>query len=276
MKAIGTLCLLVLLLASASAEAEAGKLKGYMFGDYYYVAAADDGEAKYPEKQNAFQFRRLYLTYNRNLSDDFSVRYRLEAKDAGFGAGAKMEPFVKHAYLRWRGAVAGSDLCMGLAGTPSWAISESVWGYRSIEKTVLDLNKIGSSADLGVALIAEAEDCESGGVARFLPSLGAQDVPEGKAYLRFFPGRGERIPEPEALGRKQVLFVASLENEPDVADLAALISKLGWDRLHLDLVPWRCRGAPEDIWRFLEDLQAAGAFEHSRMAALLGGNLEGF
>lgn len=152
MRATIALCLGGLILAAAAVHGEAGEFKGYMFGDYYYVASADDGEVKYPEKQNAFQFRRIYLTYNRSLSDDFSMRYRLEANDAGFGSGSKMTPFLKHAYLKWSGAVAGSDLYLGLSGTPTWAISESLWGYRSIEKTVLDLHKIGSSADLGVAL----------------------------------------------------------------------------------------------------------------------------
>jgi len=129
-----------------------GKIKGYMFGDYYYVASADEGEGKYSEKQNAFQLRRIYFTYEKEIAEGFSTRYRLEAKDAGFGKGSKMVPFVKHAYLKWGKAVAGSDLYLGLSGTPTWAFAEKVWGYRSIEKTVMDLNKIGSSADIGVAL----------------------------------------------------------------------------------------------------------------------------
>lgn len=144
------------LLSTTAANAEDGKIKGYMFGDYYAVLAADDAESKLPEKRNAFQFRRIYFTYEKSLADDFSVRYRLEAKDAGFGKGSKMEPFVKHGYLKWKGALGSSDLYLGLSGTPTWAIAEKVWGYRSISKTVLDLNKIGSSADLGAALKGKA------------------------------------------------------------------------------------------------------------------------
>ncbi len=137
------------------ADAAGAKIKGYMFGDYYYVAAADDGETKFPEKQNAFQLRRLYFTYDKDIAADFSVRYRLEANDSGFGSGSKMEPFVKHGYLQWKNAVGGADLYFGLVGTPTWVLSKKAWGYRSIEKTVLDLNKMGSSADLGVALKGE-------------------------------------------------------------------------------------------------------------------------
>ena len=137
---------------ATQAVAAAGKIKGQIFGDYYVVLAADDGETKLPEKRNAFQLRRIYFTYEQSLDDNFSIRYRLEAKDAGFGKGAKMEPFVKHGYLQWQNALGGSDLYLGLTGTPTWAIAEKVWGYRSIAKTLLDLNEIGSSADLGAAL----------------------------------------------------------------------------------------------------------------------------
>ena len=139
-------------LAGVSAQAGEGKLKGYMFGDYYYVASADDGEQKFSEKRNAFRFRRIYFTYEKDLADDFSMRYRLEMKDAGFDKGDKMNPFVKHAYLKWKKALGGTDLYLGLSGTPTWANSEKVWGYRSVEATVMDVNKFGSSADIGVAL----------------------------------------------------------------------------------------------------------------------------
>ena len=142
----------VLLLSVTAAKAEDAKISGYMFGDYYAVLAADDGNAKLPEKRNAFQIRRIYFTYDKKLADDFSVRYRLEAKDAGFGKGTKMEPFVKHGYLKWKGAFGSSDLYFGLSGTPTCAISDKIWGYRSIAKTILHWNKIGSSADMGAAV----------------------------------------------------------------------------------------------------------------------------
>jgi hypothetical protein len=159
MRRFFALCLCALALTGGTvgaAHSEPGTLKGYMFGDYYYVVSADDAEAKYPEKQNAFQFRRIYFTYNRAIAEGFSMRYRLEAADAGFGSGSKMNPFVKHAYLRWHGALAGGDLYLGLSGTPTWGVSESVWGYRSVEKSIMSLNKIGSSADMGLALKGRA------------------------------------------------------------------------------------------------------------------------
>lgn len=135
-----------------AAQAEGGTIKGVMFGEYYYILAADETDAKQPRKRNAFQFRRLYFTYQKDIATDFAIRFRLEAKDAGFAQGAKMEPFVKHGYLQWKKGLGNADVYLGLSGTPTWAVAEKVWGYRSIAKTVLDWNKIGSSADLGAAL----------------------------------------------------------------------------------------------------------------------------
>lgn len=145
----------ILIIPALRADAADGKLSGVMFADYYSVLSADGAEVKLPEKQNAFRFRRVYFTYDRPTSDRFDVRVRFEANDAGFGSRTKMTPFVKHAYVKWKGAF-GGDLYIGESGTPSWAVAEKVWGYRSIEKTVLDLNGIGSSADIGLALKGHA------------------------------------------------------------------------------------------------------------------------
>lgn len=132
-------------------QAEAGTIQGVMFGEYYYVL-----DAEQTAKRNAFRFRRLYFTYQEDIATDFAIRFRLEAKDAGFGQGEKMRPFVKHSYVQWKQALGAADLYLGLSGTPTWAAAEKVWGYRSIAKTVLDQNKIGSSADLGAALKGKA------------------------------------------------------------------------------------------------------------------------
>ena len=63
-----------------------GTIKGYMFGDYYYVASLHlDGNAidaetteKDYEGSNGFQFRRIYMTYNKDYENDWSTRLRLE------------------------------------------------------------------------------------------------------------------------------------------------------------------------------------------------------
>lgn len=151
MKKMTLIPVLLFCLVSAARAGE-GKIKGVMFGDYYYVLAPDE-----TAKRNAFQFRRLYFTYQKDVAPDFAIRFRLEAKDAGFAQGAKMIPFVKHSYVQWKRVLGNADLYLGLSGTPTWAVAEKVWGYRSVAKTVLDWNAIGSSADLGAALKGKAD-----------------------------------------------------------------------------------------------------------------------
>ena len=193
MKKSALLLCAVLLLGVAAANAEDAKIKGYMFGDYYAVLAADEAEGKLPEKRNAFQFRRIYLSYEKSLTEDFSVRYRLEAKDAGFGKGTKMEPFVKHGYLKWKDALGSTDLYLGLSGTPTWAIAEKVWGYRSITKTVLDWNSIGSSADLGAAFKGKSGKIGYHVMVGNGPGQGPEDDHGKKLYGSFSFRASERL-----------------------------------------------------------------------------------
>ena len=178
-------------LLTAGAEArDRGTMTGTVFADYYFVVAADDRTGL--ERRNAFQFRRIYLTYDRDLSDRFAARVRLEARDAGFGERSRMTPFVKHAYVRWRRAVAGADLYVGESATPTWRASETLWGYRSVEKTILDLNGLGSSSDIGLGLRGRA----AGLGYHLMVANGPGQRPEndnGKklyAAVRFEPGRG--------------------------------------------------------------------------------------
>lgn len=135
--------------AEAALAAE-GEIKGYMFGDYYYALSGPN------EKQNGFQLRRIYFTYDLKWSDAVSGRFRLEANDAGFGKKERMTPYVKESSVIWKQE--GGSVSAGLVPTPTWSISERVWGYRSIEKTILDLSKLGNAVDLGVQATRQMGD----------------------------------------------------------------------------------------------------------------------
>ena len=155
------------------------KVKGYAFGDYYYVASGTNKE------QNGFQIRRIYLTADKPFNERFSSRVRLEANDAGFGANAKMTTAIKDAYLKYKKD--GRSVVIGLSPTPTWSLTEKIWGYRSIEKTIIDLNKVGSSRDLGI--LAETR-LDADGKASVQVMFGngnsnKSEVDNGKkAYLR--------------------------------------------------------------------------------------------
>jgi hypothetical protein len=127
-----------------------GKISGLLFGDFYYIASTHDSTSNI-EGENGFWFRRIYFTYNATLDDHFSGRIRFETASKGdFATKAKMEPFIKDAYLKWKKS--RHSILFGLSGTPTWGLIEKTWGYRSVEKTALDLQKFGSSRDIGVAL----------------------------------------------------------------------------------------------------------------------------
>ncbi|MCC6636577.1 MAG: hypothetical protein IT278_02485, partial [Ignavibacteriaceae bacterium] len=66
-----------------------GRLSGLIFGDYYYNLQRDPNITKMnnvalpgAENMNAFQIRRMYLTYDHDVSAEFSGRIRLEAENA--------------------------------------------------------------------------------------------------------------------------------------------------------------------------------------------------
>lgn len=146
-----TLMLFIVLMPLGAQEQSAAKLSGIMFGDYFYNVSRDTGIASLGNTAingtrdfNGFQFRRIYLTYDGDISPEFTSRFRLE--------GTTGAPFIKDAYLKWKNVFAGSDLMFGLQQTPAFEISEVVWGYRSLEKTILDLRGFVTPRDLGISL----------------------------------------------------------------------------------------------------------------------------
>lgn len=124
------------------------KVSGLTFGDYYWLASSHDDAT---DNSHGMWFRRLYVTVDGDLSDDFSARVRVEANSPGnFLDKAKLEPFVKDLWLRWKPGAHG--VLFGLSPTPTWSVIEKTWGYRMVEKTPADLFKLGSSRDIGLAV----------------------------------------------------------------------------------------------------------------------------
>ena len=125
---------------------DSGKISGYMFGDYYYVAK---NHSKKIEGDNGFWFRRIYITYDRKLSKEFKIRFRMELNSPGdFKTKDKLKPAAKDAYLKWTRN--NHSIIFGISPTPTWDVIEKIWGYRSVVKTPLDLQKFGSSRDFGI------------------------------------------------------------------------------------------------------------------------------
>jgi hypothetical protein len=131
------------------------KFSGLMFGDYYYMASAFDSTKK---NMNAFQFRRIYITADYTISDNFSSRFRMEADQGEITNNGKITTMVKDAWLQWKDIFQGSNMIFGIAPTPAFDVSEGAWGHRYLEKTIMDLNGIVPSRDLGIALKGKFDD----------------------------------------------------------------------------------------------------------------------
>jgi hypothetical protein len=136
-----------------------GKLWSYAFGDYYMKLHADTlgrGKTQYanvPKDQNAFEFRRVYLGYDCSLSEKFSTEFLLSYEGTTLTDGVTRTFFLKAANIRWKKILPNTDLIFGQTSTPAFpGTTEKAWGYRSIEKTILDMRGICSSNDLGLSL----------------------------------------------------------------------------------------------------------------------------
>ncbi|MCX7984524.1 MAG: hypothetical protein N3A63_06445 [Bacteroidetes bacterium] len=168
-----------------------GKISGLVYWDYFYNVTRDpltltnqaspQGGVAY----QAFQFRRLYFTYDTKISETFSTRFRLEADQSANASNGTIGVMVKDAYLKWSNVIRGHDCSFGIQPTPALEQSENIWGYRSLEKTVLDLRGIVSSRDLGVSMRGAV--LENKKLSYWvLIGNGNSNRPENDKYKRFY------------------------------------------------------------------------------------------
>jgi hypothetical protein len=208
-----------------------GKFSGYMFGDYYYNILRDNGThlnsassstAPGGTAMQAFQFRRIYLTYDNDISEKFTARFRLEA-DQGAGTstlpqndalnGGKIGVFVKDAYLKWKNIFSGSDLIFGVQPTPANDVSETIWGYRSLEKTITDLRGIVDTRDMGLSLKGKITD---DGMLNYWVMFGngaGVARPESDKYKRYYAHLQIRPVE-----KMQTTLYVDYKDVPDISN----------------------------------------------------------
>jgi hypothetical protein len=148
---IGLLCLLFVISSTVAMAqikvGESGRISGEVYSDYYWVALSHNESL---EGNNGFWFRRIYFTYDQSLGGSFSTRIRLEMNSEGdFVTNSRLTPQIKDAYLKWENDM--HEIAAGITSTPTWGLVEDVWGYRSVEKSPLDLYDFGSSRDFGIS-----------------------------------------------------------------------------------------------------------------------------
>lgn len=169
-----------------------GRISGYMFGDYFYNVSRDSAISSLSnvvnggkKDLNGVQLRRIYFTYDYDISESFTTRFRLEADQVSNTSDGKIGVFVKDAYLQWKNIFKGSDFIFGIQPTPAFEVSEGVWGNRFLEKTIMDLRGIVSSRDLAVTLKGEID---SEGIFKYWLMIGdgSGNKPETDKYKRFY------------------------------------------------------------------------------------------
>jgi hypothetical protein len=147
-----------------------GRISGLVFGDLYYnlagdpthhynAAGADSGKnyidgngVPITKDLNGAQIRRIYFQLDNDLSIKYSTRFRLEADSKELTSGGKIGVFVKAAYLQAKNWIPGGNAFLGMTSTPTFENSEEFWGYRAIEKTIVDFRGLSPASDLGVSL----------------------------------------------------------------------------------------------------------------------------
>jgi hypothetical protein len=177
---------------SFSQDKAGGKVHGYVFGDYFYKLGGNAAElstsqySKVERDFQGFQFRRLYLYYEHNLSEKFFAQFLLEGNDKALEPGGRHGVFVKTAYLEWKELVPMGSLLFGLVPTPTWSLlSEKVWNYRSIEKTIIDYRGFGNASDLGVMLRGKFD---KEGKFNYIAMIGNGNgqKPENNKYKKYY------------------------------------------------------------------------------------------
>ncbi len=200
--------------AFKAGAANSGRIWGYMFGDLYYKSHSDSlnrgGSNQYtgiPKNRNAFQFRRIYLGYDYNITPKFSAELLLAAEDnfptgnpvsnvavaantpqSGAGdltADGKLTFYIKLANIRVKNIWKGTDLVVGQQATPAFPLlTEKIWAYRSIERTIADIRRT-PSYDFGAGLQGKF-DAKGNFGYDVLVANGSSAKPEGDNFKWFY------------------------------------------------------------------------------------------
>lgn len=120
-------------------------------------------------KNNFFQFRRAYLTYENRIGDRLRFRFRFDAdntanvtsvdfKKLTTSKDEKLRPYMKHLYAEVSDFLLPNfRLRVGMVDTLTFKPAEDKWGYRSVAKTIVDGYKDitaedidATSADIGL------------------------------------------------------------------------------------------------------------------------------
>lgn len=143
---------LAMVLAVSVVNGQDLKISGVMFGDFYYIASSnvpEDTLKKWGEY--GFLMRRINLTFDKKQDENVNLRVRLEMESPNVNKTReiKLVPYLKDATLNVK--IKNANLAFGIQPTLVYENAEKVWGYRFVEKTVLDFQRVVPSRDFGLS-----------------------------------------------------------------------------------------------------------------------------
>jgi hypothetical protein len=194
-----------------------GKVNAQLFTDYIYVKHAPDytiGSAQYAgyaQDYASFEIRRLFLGYNYDFTRDFTgeILFSYEGNLDGSGNRGVL---LKVADIKWKNIFPNSDFLIGLQFTPAFVLlTEKVWGYRSIEKTILDKNKFAAPTDLGAGLQGAFDNDKNYGY-NILYADGTGTKPENDRYKKIYADLWGKFLDKRII----VDFYGDLEQKSDI------------------------------------------------------------
>ncbi len=166
---------------------------GQIFADYYNMLSADTASSKYAgplgkfyyepnsntpnaAKDNqkfyqAFDMRRVQVGANYYFSPNITAKVLLEHESAytngDVEADSKSSVYVKEASLTFSNWIPMGNVIFGQQAMNVFSVDEGLWGYRGIEKTILDLRgstETGSN-DLGIQAVGNFDNDKDFGYA---------------------------------------------------------------------------------------------------------------
>ena len=119
---------------------------GLLFGDAYAIPShhLEDGQSAV-----GLVLRRGYLTFDADITQRTFGRLRFELNQSGEFETYTFDADVKDLYLGWN--LGRHQLIAGLTSTITYDLIESVWGYRHLARTPLDLQGV-PSRDNGLSI----------------------------------------------------------------------------------------------------------------------------
>ncbi len=110
---------------------------------YYEYSYYSDIKA---DISNEFEFRRVYFGLEKKIST--SLSYKLLTDVGRRSEDGRLEVYIKNAKVDWNTQF--GKIVIGMQGMNVFDIQKNTWGYRSIDKTVMNKNNWASSADIGL------------------------------------------------------------------------------------------------------------------------------